>query len=185
VGLQAGQSWNEVDFRPGRLQEFFVGNSLELSLRYYEQGMTGFQATLGYATAGWREPVDTLGNAYERQLDFISLHLLTQVLPLRGPVRPVILGGPYLSLPVADAESIPVGVSPAPESYVGQSLPFRINYGVSFGLGLAIQLPRLGFQLDGRYQIGMSDLIASGEFNTSTSRRIGWLARAGVYFRLL
>lgn len=184
VGLQVGQSWNEVDFRPGRAQELSVGQSLELSLRYYEQGITGFQATLGYARGGWREPVDTLGNAYVRELDFVSLHLLTQLLPLRGPVRPILLGGPYLSAPIAASETIPAGVTSVAGSYVGEALPFRINYGVSLGLGLAVNLPRLAFQVDGRYQIGMSDLIAAGTFNTDTSRRVAWLARAGVYFRL-
>ena len=184
VGLQVGQSWNEVDFRPGRLQNLLVGNSLELSLRYYEQNLTGFQATLGYAQGGWSEPTDASGNAYVRRLDFVSLHILTQVLPLRGAVRPMLLGGPYLSVPVADRETIPPGVVPAEDSYVGQSLPFRINYGVSLGAGLAVNFSRVALQVDGRYQIGMSDLIPSGEFNTSTSRRIAWLARAGVYVRL-
>lgn len=184
IGLQFGQSWSEVDFRPGRLQNLLVGNSLELSLRYYEQNATGFQATLGYAQSGWSEPTDTSGNAYVRQLDFISLHLFTQVLPLRGAVRPMLLGGPYLSVPVADKETIPPGVTPVAESYVGERLGFRINYGVSLGVGLAINLSRVALQLDGRYQIGMNDLIPSGEFSVSSSRRLGWLARAGVYVRL-
>jgi hypothetical protein len=184
VGIQVGQSWNEVSFRPGRLQNLLIGNALELSLRYYEERLTGFQATLGYVQGGWSEPVDAAGAAYERELDFVSLHILTQFLPLRGAVRPLLLGGPYLSVPVADRENIPAGIAPVPDSYVGQRLPFRINYGVSFGLGLALQLSRVGIQLDGRYQIGMSELIPSGQFNTSTSRRLAWQARAGVYVRL-
>lgn len=191
IGVGFGSMTHELDVTPSVRQESLMGESFHLALRYFDNSIVGFQAELLYSSAGWAEELrgDTafLEELYERQIDYAELLILTQFSFGRGFLQPMLQAGPYLSFPLSETESVPAAYEPpstAPPVYYGRPLPFRVNYGAVVGLGLNLEIGHFTVQGQGRYLIGFSDLIRTGETTASTSRRkgIGW--QVGVFYAL-
>ncbi len=99
----------------------------------------------------------------------------------------MIQGGPYLSFPLQDKESIPTEyVAPVTTQplYYEFELPFRVNYGVQIGAGFNLELGPLTIQADGRFLIGLTDLHKTGTTIASTRRRKGLGGHIGVFYDL-
>ncbi len=186
LGVVAGYAVHEVDFTPTADVQTLPGQSLGVALRYFDKQLVGFQAELAYETAGWQERYGET-TVYERRHDYIDLQLLTQFSVGRGAVQPMLQVGPYLSVPVADQESLPTDFDPEadpPNTYRGRELPFRLNYGLRAGLGLNIELGPVTVQLDGRYLQGFSNLLKPGQSQVATSIRRSYGGHVGLFYAL-
>ncbi len=183
AGLHGAYHLNQVAFSPRAEQEFLPGWTVALVVRHFNQRTVGVQAELGLEQRGWREPGPAGAEAYERRLTFATLQLLTQVAVGRGRIRPVIQAGPYVSAPIMDSEN-PEGLPPSNDSYYGQALPFRLNYGLAAGLGLYVRLDKMAFLLEGRATQGLSDLIKTGTLGVSTARRQSAGGAVTVFYRI-
>ncbi|THH36493.1 porin family protein [Neolewinella litorea] len=184
LGVVAGQAYQEVDFTPNADVNTIVGRNFGVALRYFDRQLVGFQAELSYDQAGWREDLGAAG-PYERQIDYAELLILTQFSVGRGIVQPLLQLGPYLSVPLAERESLPPTYDPTTQpvnAYYGRGLPFRINYGLQAGLGFNLEFGPVTLQIDGRYRQGFSNLIKPGESQASTSIRRGFGGHAGFFY---
>lgn len=186
-GVGGGWYSNEINLRntSGNTNQVSAVNGLQFgaSLRYFNNKAVGFIGELNISNGGWRESTnpDTLN--YSRKFTYIELQMLTQVAIGRKLIRPILQAGPYLSIPIAQSDELPNNVI-APDSYYGNDLPFRINYGISVGTGLYIALGSVGIQLEGRAILGVSDLIKSGSFGVSQSRRQSFGGRVTFFYEL-
>ena len=186
VGVVYGQMDHEVEFTPSRDVEALRGREIGVAVRYFDKRLVGIQAELSLVDAGWREDLgDTLTSQYERSFQFAELQLLTQFSFGDGVFQPMLQAGPYLSVPLSEAETIPAGFSPdttgVPVVY-GFDLPFRINYGLRVGLGFNVELGPLTLQADARALIGFNDLIKTGTTRAAISRRTGLGGHAGLFY---
>ena len=188
VGVGFGILQHDIDLTPNRQTEPLQGDNFGVALRYFDHKFVGFQAELSYSEAGWQEDFgDSFTEFYSRQFSYAELLILTQFSFGRGAVQPLLQAGPYLAAPLSDTETLPDGFSPPetiPPPYYGTDISFRLNYGLQVGTGLNIQLGGLTLQLDGRYLIGFSDLIKSGETVALTSRRTGFGGHVAVFYAL-
>jgi hypothetical protein len=188
IGVGGGYMQHEVDFTPAANGEVLPGTSFGVGLRYFDNNLVGFQAELSITNAGWQENLDeTFSSLYERNITYAELLILSQLSIGKGAIQPMIQGGPYLSFPLQDKESIPAEYI-APETtlplYYDFELPFRVNYGVQLGAGFNLEFGPLTIQADARYLIGFSDLIKTGTTTASTSRRKGLGGHVGVFYAL-
>ncbi len=186
VGIVGGYAQYAVGFTPPVDVLPLAGRSYGLALRYFDKQLVGFQAEIAYETAGWQE---NYGEAavYERRTDYVELQLLTQFSVGRGVVQPLLQLGPFLSVPVADAETLPPGFDSDQEpatTYRGRELPFRLNYGLRAGLGLNFEVGPVTLQVDGRYLQGFSNLLKPGESQVATSIRRSYGGHLGLFYAL-
>ena len=190
IGVGGGFMQHEVDFTPTANGETLQGTSFGVGLRYFDNHLVGFQAELGITNAGWKENLDdSFSSLYERKITYAELLILSQLSIGKGAFQPMLQGGPYLSFPLRDKESIPTEYVPPTTTttlpqYYDFELPYRVNYGVQVGAGFNLELGPLTIQADARYLIGFSDLIKTGTTIASTSRRKGLGGHLGVFYAL-
>ncbi len=187
VGVGGGILAHEVSFTPTQPDQVPLSrNNYALLLRYFDNPLVGFQAEVGLMQAGWREDFsDSLRTAiYERRTDYLEVLLLTQLSPGRGIFQPLLQGGPFVSFPLSEEQDVPEGFFDPENSYYGRELPFRVNFGMQFGVGLNVNIGPVTLQLDGRYLLGFNDLIKTGEAGTTISRRQGIGGHVGVFYRI-
>jgi hypothetical protein len=188
LGGGFGMMQHDVSFTPSVNTDKLNGERYNLSLRYFDNKLVGFQAEVSLTNAGWRETIDTLFTSdYERKITFAEVLILTQLSIGNGVVQPMLQAGPYLSIPLSESESIPAEFEipdSNPPAYYGQKFPSRLNYGAVIGLGLNLELGPITVQLEGRYLVGFSDLFKTGTTAVSTSRREGLGGQVGVFWAL-
>ena len=143
---------------------------------------------LGIILVKSSETIDTLfATDYERKINYAEVLILTQLSIGKGVIQPMIQAGPYLSFPIGDSESIPVGFDvpeSTPPEYYGLEFPNRLNYGAIIGAGLNLELGSLTVQVEGRYLVGFSDLFKTGTTVAASSRRTGLGGQVGVFWAL-
>ena len=184
VGVGGGVLLHELEFLPsdtvyGNLQR----NNYALMLRYFDNKLVGFQAEVGIVEAGWSQEIDARLADYERRLRFIDLQLFTQLSIGNRAFQPLLQAGPYLSVPIADEQRIPEG-GQLPQEYLGEDLPFRLNYGAQVGLGFNLTLGPVTLQADGRYLLGFTDVIPTRTGGVISSRRRAIGGHAALLLRL-
>ncbi|PHI20509.1 hypothetical protein CEQ90_07085 [Lewinellaceae bacterium SD302] len=161
------------------------GIHLGASVRYFNNRAVGFIGELNYTQAGWQEQISEDLPVYRRDIDFIDLQILTQVAIGRKLIRPMVQAGPYFSLPLSQSEIVPDTFAMLDEeNYYGEELPFRPNYGLAISGGFYLQVGPIGIQLEGRGFLGVSDLVRSGSFGVTTSRRRGVGGKVTVFYEL-
>jgi hypothetical protein len=184
-GGQYGFSWNQLRFSPTVSQTTLPGNRYSLVGRYIEAPNLGVQVEISYDQRGWAEQRDTLTSTYEQQIDYLELGLFSHFTIGKGAVRPLILLGSFLSVPVADSRALPSDWSVAFPAYYSEPLERRLQYGLAGGLGLQADFGPLLLQLDGRYRYALSNIFASGEGSDFTfSQSNGILASATLFLRI-
>ncbi len=195
LGLAIGQSYNQIDFsfnnRRANPADLLLGQNYGLGLRYFNTKVAGFLAELNINQGGWAETLtqingtDTLQGSYQRSVRYGELQLLSQFAFGQRLFRPFLQLGPYFGLPIADREQIEAGlVLPTNDTYFGEPLPNRFNYGLSGGAGLYLQVGSLGIQLEGRFQAAFRDSFRPGDAGISTSRRQAYGWRASIWYAL-
>lgn len=188
LGMGFGIMEHDMDFTPSTGTSKLTGERYNLSLRYFDNKLVGFQAEVGLTNAGWRETIDTLFSSdYERKVSYAEVLILTQLSIGDGAVQPMLQAGSYLSFPLSETESIPVEFDipdSNPPAYYGRELPSRLNYGAIIGAGLNVELGPLTLQLEGRFLVGFSDIFRTGTTVAASSRRKGVGVQAGVFWAL-
>ncbi|WP_116108079.1 outer membrane beta-barrel protein [Lewinella sp. IMCC34191] len=185
LGIVGGQQYSEMDFTPNRDVNTVEGRTYGIALRYFDKQLVGFQAEVAYEQAGWQEDLD--GGIYRRDREYVELQILTQFSVGRGWFQPMLQAGPYVSVPIGESQTLPVGFDPEdyPDyTYYGNDLSFRINYGLRAGLGFNLEFGPVTVQVDGRYLQGFSNVIRPGDTEAQTSIRRAFGGHFGLFYAL-
>jgi len=184
LGVQYGQSWNEVNFSPAIQQGFLVGQRLAAVLRYVGEPHLGVQLEVAYDQRGWAEVQDALSTRYTRQIDYLDLAIFSHLSVGKGVVRPFLLLGSYLSYPIGETETIPADWQPDRQAYYGTPLPQRLQYGLAAGLGLEVVLGPVSLQLDGRYRSALGGIFSTNNSSFTFSNGRGLSAQVSLLVRV-
>jgi hypothetical protein len=184
LGVQYGQSWNEVNFSPAIPQGFLAGQRLAAVLRYVGERHLGVQLEVAYDQRGWAEVQAELSTRYTRRIDYLDLAIFSHLSVGGGAVRPFVLLGSYLSYPIGETETIPADWQPDRQAYYGIPLPERLQYGLAAGLGLEVVLGPVSLQLDGRYRSSLGGIFSTNNSSFTFSNGRGLSAQVSLLVRV-
>lgn len=147
----------------------FVGGA------FVELGLTGALAVRAEGLFSQRGVSDPTTLA-EINLDYLEVPVLLVARLGTGPIRPVLFGGPVFSVETGCGLTAP-GASSIECS--GDVETETSEYGLAFGGGVEAGLGPLQLLLDGRYNMGLSNLDATEE---TESKNRTWAFMAGLGF---
>ena len=161
------------DFAFGNLRYFVGGLSLGLNL-----GIVSIQPEVLYTRMGARYAVGA--DFLEYRYDYIQVPLLLRinVIPA-GPLRPFICGGGYGSYLIKATGVMEVeGVRD--EEDMSDTFQ-KYDYGVVGGAGLAFHLPGITLTAEGRYNMGLMNILKDPVASESVKNR-SIMALVGIGF---
>ena len=172
---EEGESIN-FDSRTG-----FVGGGFA----NFQLGETFFvQPELLYAQKGAKDALDSSVDATIK-LDYLSIPVLFGAAfgIGDGGVTPRIFAGPEVSFELSCKVSAEVeGISASADCSENELQTKSVDFGLVFGAGVGIPVGSFEIVLDGRYDLGLTDIEDSdSEFDTSAKNR-AWQFTAGVGF---
>jgi hypothetical protein len=135
-------------------------------------GYLFFESDLLYVRMGGRyEPAEL-----EYRFDYIQVPILVKlkIVPA-GPVRPFLCGGGYGAYLIKAT-----GIMGTEEADLTEDHE-RFDFGVVGGAGLSIRLPGVTLSVEGRYNLGLMNLI-KGAAPGDSMKNTCWMALAGVGF---
>lgn len=118
------------------------------------------------------------GDKFEYKLDYLEVPLLLKLAILRGPVSPVLFGGPYGSL-LVKARGVTT-IEGRSESEDLKELFKNIDYGLVFGGGLEFRAGRLLLLVEGRYTLGLANIAT--EVEDGSVKNKGFSVLLGIGF---
>ncbi|MBR6287649.1 MAG: PorT family protein [Bacteroidaceae bacterium] len=185
-GVNAGATFNKVEFNPSVKQVMKQGSTFGLTLRYtcekYIKAICAIQMEVNYAQLGWKEDIDPItleGGAtridkYERTMNYVQVPLLARMgwgREKRG-MQFFILAGPQFGMFLSESEKAnfnfseegladkrPSGVT----SQYGKTVDNKVEYGITAGMGVELSTKVGHFLLEGRYYYGLGDFYANSK----------------------
>lgn len=186
VGVNAGMTFNKVEFRPTVKQMMNSGSTFGFTMRYtcekYIKAICAIQMEVNFAQLGWKEDIDPINvenvglrqDSYQRTMNYIQVPLLARMgwgREYRG-VQFYFLAGPQFGVFVSDKETSnfalddpeleklrPSGVS----SQYGKPVDNKIEYGITAGMGLEVSTAIGHIMLEGRYYYGLGDFYSNSK----------------------
>lgn len=185
LGAQYGLSWNDVRFSPTVNQEIYSGSRYGLVARYLEAPHVGVQLEVSVDQRGWSEKRDTFPSLFTQKVDYVDVSLYSHFAIGNSRLQPIILLGSFISFPTADERELPTDWTITVPSYYEEPFDRRLQYGLAGGLGIALDLGPVIWQLNGRYRYALSNLFAGGEGSLFTfSQGKGFMVLSSLQFRL-
>jgi len=163
IGLSQGIAINRVVFDPHVDQQLFIGYAGGLVLRYITEPNLGLQLEVNYLQRGWLEEPKTSGS-YERSQEMIAIPVMTHIyFGKQTRTRLQFVVGPYIAYLLKDSEKNMVADTNEYNDYYGKSIAHKFEYGLTGGVAVAYRT-RLGiFELQGKYNHGLTNLFKAGE----------------------
>jgi hypothetical protein len=161
------------DFAFGNLRYYVGGLSLSINL-----GIVSIQPEVLYTRMGARYAVDA--DFIEYRFDYIQVPLMLRinVIPA-GPIRPFICGGGYGSYLIKATGVMEAGGVRDEEDLADTFLKY--DYGVVGGAGLAFHLPGITLTAEGRYNMGLMNILKEPSVGESVKNR-SIMALVGIGF---
>lgn len=181
IGIKGGLSLSKFELTSSEPPPFTFGY-----LRYYVGGLS-FGINLGivsiqpevlYTRMGARYASGT--DSLEYRFDYIQVPVLLKinVIPA-GPIRPFICAGGYGSYRIK-AEGVMVSAGVTDRQDMSDTI-LKYDYGVVGGVGLAFHLPGITLTAEGRYNLGLMNIIKDPSPGESVKNR-SIMVLAGIAF---
>jgi hypothetical protein len=157
------QSTEPPPFTFGNLNYYVGGLSLGINL-----GIVSIQPEVLYTRMGARYAVDP--DSLEYRFDYIQVPVLLKIniIPA-GPLRPFICGGGYGSY-LLKAKGVMVSGGETTEEDLADTFE-KYDYGVVGGAGLAFHLPGITLSAEGRYNLGLKNILKDPAAGDSVKNR--------------
>ena len=168
IGLHGGVNFSKMDFTRnpdfrGVEIQLRQGFQFGVFYRLMPQKSTGIAFELNYSQQGWNEGVDTTATTrYQRQIDYITLPLLTHFNMGKDRFRVLIEIGPYVGYAMQSSEIIVNNNTGTAESLpydYSEELDNRIDFGLIIGGGFEYHLGAVAFQGLARYGYGLGNIF--------------------------
>ena len=141
-------------------------------------GPLSFQTEVLYARMGMKITMDT--GTMEYRMDYIQVPLLLKVRVIpAGPVRPIVYAGGYGSY-LLKAKGVMKTDEGTESGDLGDMFQ-KYDYGVLGGAGLEFKLPGILVSVEGRYNLGLANLVKDPDPGESGKNR-SIMALVGIGF---
>ena len=184
LGVRVGGIGSFVSFSPSVPSNMLFGAQGGVACRYISEKYFGVQAEINYLQRGWKEPQYN----YKRTLHYLQVPFMTHIWFGKKAFRWFFNLGPEVGVLVGE-KAPNIAELPIPTDEQGSErykAPKRFDYGICFGTGFEFQTKAGIYQLEARYDFGLSDMFpntASDEFRKSSNQNIS--LSFGVLFNLL
>ncbi len=171
VGIKGGLSLSKYTYTSPDPMPFAMENLTGLvGGVYFNMGLgpLSFQPEILYARMGMKYSFE--GATIEYQTNYIQVPLLLKVSVIpAGPIRPVVYAGGYGSYLLSAK-----GVMTSEEGSDSGDLDDiyeKYDYGLVGGAGVEFKLPGIKMSLEGRYNLGLANVLKEAESDTSLKNR--------------
>lgn len=152
-----------------------TGPAFGVFFAYNLGGPVWLQTELFYSRRGSR--IEEAEAEYAYKLDYLEVPLLLRLVPLKGAVSPVLLGGPYGSL-LLKARGVAT-IEGRSEAEDIKELFKSADYGLKLGAGMQFRAGRLLLLVEGRYTHGLADIAKELEEGSVRNRGLALLLGVG------
>jgi hypothetical protein len=183
LGARIGGVGSFVSFSPTISTNLKFGMQGGVACRYIAEKYFGVQAEINYVQRGWKEDYPEQYN-YQRTLHYLEIPFMTHIWFGKKSFRWFFNIGPEIAFLLADNAQTDI----ADENLQAQhgDISNRFDYGICAGTGFEFQTKAGIYQLEARYDFGLSDMFpntASDEFRKSSNQNVS--LSFGVLFNLL
>jgi hypothetical protein len=162
IGLSQGAGISRVVFYPAVDQGLLVGYTGGLILRTITEPHLGMQLEANYLKRGWTEKYIASGT-YRRNQEIITVPVMTYIyFGKLTKTRLQFVIGPYLAYLLSDSEIMTVTDTLDYKDYYGKSVAHKVEFGFSGGIGLSFRTKLGIFELQGKYNHGLTNLFKPG-----------------------
>lgn len=197
VGGRAGATLARQDISPSIPQSWLMGSTGAVTFRYSEEKLFGLIAEAGWSQRGWKEDFEESPLSYSRQLTYLNISALTQIIFGGRRAKCFINLGPEFSYMIAESISANFDYNnlssvtdwPERERHTEQlAMPIhnKFDYGITAAIGGEFYVrPRHSITLEARYYFGLGNIFKATKADVfSASRCTSIEVSLGYYFRL-
>lgn len=197
VGVKGGATLSRIQFNPNVPQSFITGMMIGVTARYIEEKHFGIIAELNMEQRGWKEKFEGYDYAYQRQLTYLQIPVLTHIYFGSNKFRGYFNAGPEVGFLIGtkttanfDYEHIEtIPDFPSKNRYTQQftmDVKNKFDYGISAGLGLElIARNKNSFNLEGRFYYGLKDIFSNRKKDTfAGSSNMSIMVTLGYHYRV-
>ena len=195
VGAKGGATLSSVAFTPHVRQSLLPGMMMGATVRYTEEKVFGLIGELLLEQRGWKENYEGVPFAYQRQITYLSLPVLTHIyfgsekikgfVNLGASVSYMLGSGIKSDFDYANALDQPGFPSHRSVEQMSLDIKNKFDYGIMGGLGMEfVARKKHCFNLECRYYFGLGNIfpsskkdIFSASRNTTISVSLGYLFR--------
>lgn len=166
-GVKQGASYTSVNFDPSIKTDPHVGYHGGLVFKFQNEKLFALQVELNYSKKGWTENLDTIDNSYNRNMGYIELPLMTQLVIGKRPNLKYYLNvGTSFAYLLSEKESVVVNDETYRREYYEKKIENKFDYSIVAEVGLAYITGIGEFQFGLRYQITLTDLFEINDDST-------------------
>lgn len=171
VGIKGGLSLSKYSYSAAEPMPFAMQNLTGLvGGVYFNMGLgpLSFQPEVLYARMGMKYSFE--GATIEYQTDYIQVPLLFKVSVIpAGPIRPVVYAGGYGSY-LLNAKGVMTSEEGSDSGDLDEMYQ-KYDYGLVGGAGVEFKLPGIKLSLEGRYNLGLANVLKEAEAGESLKNR--------------
>lgn len=171
VGIKGGLSLSKYTYTSPDPMPFAMENLTGLvGGVYFNMGLgpLSFQPEILYARMGMKYSFE--GATIEYQTNYIQVPLLLKVSVIpAGPIRPVVYAGGYGSY-LLSAKGVMTSEEGSDSGDLDDMYQ-KYDYGLVGGAGVEFKLPGVKLSLEGRYNLGLANVMKDAEPGTSLKNR--------------
>lgn len=162
IGLSQGAGISRVVFYPPVDQGLVVGYTGGLLMRIITEPHVGIQLEATYLKRGWTEKFIASGS-YKRNQEILTLPVMTHIyFGKHTKTRLQFVIGPYIAYLLSDSEIMTVRDTLDYKDYYEKPVEHKVEFGFSGGLALSIRTKLGIFELQAKYNHGMTNLFKPG-----------------------
>lgn len=183
LGARVGALGSFVSFSPSVSADMSFGFQGGVACRYVSEKYFGIQAEINYLQRGWKESYQDQYN-YQRTLHYLEIPFMTHIWFGKKAFSWFFNLGPEIGVLLGDNSQTNIAELSTSERY--GDIPKRFDYGICLGTGFEFQTKVGIYQLEARYDFGLSDMFpntAFDEFRKSSNQNISLCL--GILFNIM
>jgi len=158
LGVKVGQNYSWVNLEPSVNQTALTGPVIGISYLYMSQYFGGILIEAQYIQYGWEEVFIDNANSYSRELSYLELPILANLVIGRKKTHLKFQAGFKIDYLLDDKENSNLSEDQI-QYYNGLEIDDAFELGLAFGTSISRVFSFGELQIDGRYNAGLSNLF--------------------------
>ena len=169
IGIKLGANFSKIIFDTLISQSLLQGFNGGVVFEFISEPHLGIQLELNYSQKGWSENLDS-SNIYRRKLNYLEFPFMTRIEIGNGNTKFTINLGAYFSYLIYETQTMKIINKNEIRNYYNNKIDNNFEYGLCFGLGLMRKTSIGNFELEFRFNQGLSNIFDSNRYSISTSQ---------------